>query len=515
MSRTQKTAKNSMIGLLCAGINYLLSFVLRALFIRLLGLEYAGINTLFADVLNILNLADLGFSNAILFRLYKTISEGDNEGTEAYLALYRKICYVVGIVVGIIGLSLIPFLGDLISKIPSFAEPLWSIYIIVLANSVANHVINYKSILLIAKQDRYVFTVIQYVCIFLRNALQILSLIIFKSIYLYLVSSLITTAIQGIVTGVVSKRRYLLSWKSASKIPKSEAKIIAKDVGSLSVYKICRTLDASIDTFLISRYIDIAVTAVYGSVMLILNALNELLGVFNDGMLASVGDLNAEGDKDHLEHVFYKSIHFTFLTYGVVTATLVPVLSDFCKVWIGHSVNDAAVYIMLLNFIMYGIGMNVATFRNSMGIFRKGWVRPAITAALNLVFSYILITKIGLIGTLIGTLIARTSTLVWYDPWLVLRYGMNKSPKSYYFRYVVYLIIAGVVSGAIILLKNALPEVNGLFSVIWHGLLFLILAVMGFAVLGFVLPEHKEIIKMIADLFRQLRNKTRGGRASS
>ena len=214
MTRTNKTAINSLVGLTCSVINSILSFVLRALFIDLLGLEYAGVNTLFLDILNVLNLADVGFNNAILFRLYRTISKGDNEGTELYLTLYKKICYVVGFVVGAVGLCLIPFLENFINSPPTFEEPLWSLYVIVLANGVTNHVINYKSILLIAKQERYLFIIIQYACIFLRNALQIVTLLLFKSIYIYLLTSLATTLAQGAVTGIISNRMYLLSLRS-------------------------------------------------------------------------------------------------------------------------------------------------------------------------------------------------------------------------------------------------------------------------------------------------------------
>ena len=252
MSRTKKTAKNTIVGLICTGVNYILSFVLRAEFIKLLGLEYSGVNSLFTDILKILNLADLGFNNAILFKLYKTIADNDNDATEMYLTVYRKICYAVGTIVGIAGLLLIPFLDGFIKEAPSFPEPLWSLYILVLASSVASHFINFRSILLIAKQDRYVSTIIQYICFFLKNALQIIVLILCRNIYLYLVVGLVSTVIEGILLGIVTHRKYHLSWNSKRKIPKNEIKDISKDIGALAIFKFCRTLNVTIDTFLIS-----------------------------------------------------------------------------------------------------------------------------------------------------------------------------------------------------------------------------------------------------------------------
>ena len=507
MSRTGKTAINSIVGLGCSVLSSLLSFVLRAQFIRLLGLEYAGINTLFSDILSILNLAELGFNNAILYRLYKSIAGNDKEKTELYLATYRKLCVAVGAFVGIVGLCFIPFLGSFINKTPTFSEPLWSLYVIVLITSVANHCLNYKSILLIAKQDRYIATAVQYLGIFLRNGLQIAVLAIFKNIYLYLLVALFTTILNGLLNGVASNKRYNETWRSDKKLDKAERNSIVKDVGALSIYKLCRTIDATIDTFLISKFVDVTVTAIYGSVTMLLNALNELLGVFNDAMIASIGDLNASHGKNELEKIFYQSFHFTFLIYGICTATLVPFLSEFTNWWIGYTLDAWCIYIMLLNFLMYGFGMNVATFRNAMGIFQKGWIRPAFTAAFNLVFSFILVNRIGLLGTLFGTMIARTLTLVWYDPWLVLHHGMHSSAGKYYIRYVLYLLFVTAAATGAAFICAYLPMAHGLFALLLRGFVSLAVSTGIVIALGFVVPEQKAILARAAQLAKSILRK--------
>jgi len=507
MSRTGKTAVNSIVGLGCSVLNSLLSFVLRALFIRLLGLEYAGINTLFSDILSILNLAELGFNNAILYRLYKSIAANDRSRTELYLTVYKKLCFAIGAIVGTAGLCFIPFLDFFIKKAPTFPEPLWSLYIIVLLTSVVNHCLNYKSILLIAKQDRYITTIVQHICIILRNGLQIIALAVYKNIYLYLLAALVTILLNGLINGIVSNKRYSESWRSRQQLNKSERNGIIKDVGALSAYKLCRTIDATIDTFLISKFVDVTVTAIYGSVTMLLSALNELLGVFNDGMIASIGDLNASSGKDELEKVFYQSFHFTFLIYGICTATLVPFLSEFTFWWIGYTLDAGCIYIMLLNFLMYGFGMNVATFRNAMGIFQKGWIRPAFTAAFNLFFSFVLVNRVGLIGTLMGTLIARTLTLVWYDPWLVLHHGMKKNAGKYYIRYAVYVIIVVIAAISSSFFCTYLPAAQGLHALLLRGVVSLGVSSGILIAFGYFVPEQKMILGRAVQVCKSIAKK--------
>ena len=494
MSRTKKSAINSVVGIGCSLISSLLSFVLQAIFIRLLGLEYSGINGLFTDILKILNLAELGISNAIMFRLYKHISENNFSEIEKLLCFYKKVSISIGIVIFMVGLGFIPFLHFFVKEVPTFPESLWSLYVIVLSTSVVTQFYSYKSVLILAKQDRFVYTIINYSSIFLKHGLQILVLWLFKNIYLYLLVALFTSVLSSIVMGVVSKRRYAHTFDSSEKLTNLEKRDLLKDVGSLSVYKICRTLDATLDTFLISKYVSVAITGIYASVNMLLSALNELLCCFNDGIIASVGDVYASGDKLRTKQIFYQSYHLTYLIYGVCTATLFPFLKLFTNWWIGNTLSDAAIYFMLINFYMYGFGMTVATFRNSMGVFKKGWIRPAITAGINFVVSLILIQKIGLAGAFIGTLISRTLTLVWYDPYIVFKHCFKEIPVKYYFRYVFYFVFVAVACIANLFINTILPFNNNIIWLMIHGLCYLCVSVILLLLFGALFKEQKEVI---------------------
>ncbi len=503
MSRTKKSAINSVVGIVCSLVSSILSFVLQAVFIRLLGLEYSGINGLFTDVLKILNLAELGINNAIMFRLYKQIAENNKYEIEKILNFYKKISCFIAFVILIVGLAFIPFLHLFVKEAPTFPESLWSLYIIVLATSVVAQFLQYRSILILAKQDRYIYTIIHYSSIFLKHGLQILVLWLFKNIYLYLLVALFTTILSGIVYGVVSKRRYSHSFTSKEDLTKPEKKDLLKDVGSLSVYKLCRTLDATIDTFLISKFVSVATTAIYASFNMLLGALNELLGCFNDGITASIGDVYASGDKLRTKQIFYQSYHFTYLIYGICTATLFPFLKLFANWWIGHTLSDMEISVLLINFYIYGFGMTVANFRNSMGVFQKGWVRPAITATLNFVFSFILVQEIGLVGTLIGTLISRALTLVWYDPYIIFKHAFGEFPVKYFVRYIVYILFTACACLANVFINTLLPFNNNILWILLHGIFYLSVSTVILVSIGFVFKEQKELFLRFKNLLKK------------
>ena len=473
MSRTKKSAINSVVGIVCMLISSLLSFALQAVFIRLLGLEYSGVNGLFTDILKILNLAELGINNAILFRLYKHIADDDQTEIEKVLSFYRKFSYTVGLIILFVGLLFVPFLHFFVKEVPTFPESLWSLYIIVLATSVLTQFNHYKSVLILAKQDRYIYTIITYSIIFLKHILQILVLWLFENIYLYLLVPLLTAFLSGIIMGAISKCRYSHSFYSKEKLTKEEKREFTKDAGALSVYKLCRTLDATVDTFLISKFVSVATSAIYASFSMLLTTLTDLLCSFNDAIIASVGDLHASGEKDKVESVFYQSLHFNYLIFGVVTSVLAAIIGPFVEWWIGHTLSSLSIVFLLINFYIHALSQNVSTFRNSMGLFRKGWKQPAVTVTLNVIFSLILVNKMGLPGTLIGTFIAGLLTRMWYDPYIVCKYGLNKNPFKYYLRYIIYFAITGITSILNVFIANSINMTDSIFGLVITGFICL------------------------------------------
>lgn len=503
MSRTKKTAINSAVGIACMLISSLLSFGLQAVFIRLLGLEYSGINSLFGDILKILNLAELGMNNAILFRLYKHVVDGNQSEIEKLISFYRKVSYTIGFIILGAGLCLTPFLHFFVKETPAFPESLWSLYIIVLATSVFSQFFHYKSVLIIAKQDRYIQTIITYSTIFAKHALQILVLWLFKNIYLYLLIALVTTIISGVVTGTISKRKYKHKFISKQALSHHEKTEMVKDVGSLSVYKLCRTIDATIDTFLISKFISVAQTAIYGSTVMVLNTLTDLLGQFNDGMIASVGDLHASGEKKRVESVFYQTIHFSYLAFGFCCSILFAVLGDFVNLWIGHTLSTTAILFLLINFYLHGFAQNVSTFRNSMGLFRKGWKQPAVTVVLNIVFSWILIQKMGIVGTLLGTLIATLLTKSWYDPFIVCKYGFDRKPFKYFFRLIFYFISTVICTLINVILAKSLNNSDSVVGIFRTAVCCAIVSAVVLVVFGLLIPEQKLLFVKILGLVKR------------
>lgn len=109
-NRISNILRNTLFGLTNKLINILIPFVTRTVIIYILGLEYAGLNSLFSSVLQVLNLAELGISTAIVYCMYKPMAENDKDLICALLKYMRKLYYLIGIVVILLGIVIIPIL---------------------------------------------------------------------------------------------------------------------------------------------------------------------------------------------------------------------------------------------------------------------------------------------------------------------------------------------------------------------------------------------------------------------
>ena len=77
--RTSNSIKNSVTSLAGNAFSFIIAFIAQAIFVRILGTEYLGLNGLFTNILSMLSIFEFGIGNAIVFNLYKPLSENDYE----------------------------------------------------------------------------------------------------------------------------------------------------------------------------------------------------------------------------------------------------------------------------------------------------------------------------------------------------------------------------------------------------------------------------------------------------
>lgn len=448
----ESRVKNSFFNVSALLIEYILkliiAFVIRTVFIKQLGADFLGLEGLFTNILQIMSISELGIGSAIVFSLYKPLVNKDQEKINTLMHLYKKCYLFIGVFIAIAGIILMPFLPSIIKSSFDFGNVYFLFFLYLLQTLSTYWVLAYKESLLTADQKQYKSVIITNGIIFVKFILQLLSIVIFKSFVLYIISSIVTNILRNILIARVVDKNYPYAKKYNNiKLPEKEKKDLVKNVTGLSLYKISSTVMNSTDNIIISIFISLVTTGIYSNYLLIVTNLKNILNTIFSSMTASVGNLFAEGDKKRSEFIFRCLSFMNFWIYGFAAICLWELLNPFIEIWIGKEFifDSLIVFIIVLNFITDGLQRTVLTYKDACGLFWKGKFRPVFSALSNIILSIIFVQWWGIFGVLLASVVSRMITTWWFDPYLVYHHALNESPKSYYINYFKYLFVVVIV----------------------------------------------------------------------
>lgn len=441
--RTINSIKNITVGIGGQIITQIINFVNRTVFIYCLGSEYLGVNGLFTNILSILSLAELGVGNAIIYSMYKPIANNDKEKIKALMKLYARAYKYIGIIIGIIGILLTFSLDSIIKDKPNIPN-LYIIYWLFLLNSISTYFFAYKRSIITAHQKEYICLINDQKFNIMRSLFQILSLLMVKNYIAYLLTQVTFTWISNISISRKSNNMYPYIKENVElELDKEEKKIIFKNIFALFTQRIGSVAVNSTDNLLISSFVGIYEVGIASNYYMIVNMLNSFIMPIFNGLTASLGNLNVKEDNEKSYDIFNKIWFLNFWIIGVCSITLYILINPFINIWIGkdYLLDNIFTFIFVVNFFVYGMRRTNITYINTKGLFWYERYKPIFEAIINIVASIILLKMYGVVGVFLGTLVSTLTTSFWVEPYIIHKYGFDKSIKKYVLQYVKYLIV--------------------------------------------------------------------------
>lgn len=443
-SRTKFTIINAFAGIAVRVLTMATSFAVRTVFIKTLGIQYMGISGLFTDILTVLSFAELGIGSAITYALYKPIAEYDKNKIAVLMNFYKRVYQIISIVVLTLGICVVPFLGMIVKEVPDITESIRFIYILYVLDTASSYLFIYKSTLLTASQKDYVLSSIKIIGFTLKSIGECALLILTEDFIVYLLFSI---AAKLLLNFLISKRtdKEYPSIKDVpdEKLPKEDLKKLLKDVKALFFYKISGVVLSGTDSIVISSFLGTGVVGFLGNYNLIINQLYGVIMLIFTATSASIGNLAAKESSDKQYSVFNTLLFLAFWIYCFSTASLWTLLNPFITIWLGNEYlfSKEIVCLLLVSFYIMGMLSPISSFRTSNGLFVQGQYRPLIMAILNIAVSVWLVQVVGIAGVILGTIISRVCTQLWYDPYLLYKRVFYVSVRKYAKDYVIYGII--------------------------------------------------------------------------
>ncbi len=443
-SRTHNSIRNSLVGVIAQSIGVLLNFFTRFVFVKTLNEEYLGVNGLFSNILVVLSLAELGVGTAIIYSLYLPIAQKNEEEISALLNFYKKAYFLIGLVITVLGVSLVPFLNLLIKDTPDIPN-LTAIYLLFLANTSCSYLFAYRRAIFTADQREHILSQIRLWFLIIKTVGQCLILITTRNFLCFLVVQIICTLTENICIHTRAIRYYpfLLKYRH-SILPKEKIVKIAADIRALVVYKIGSTALDGTDNIILSMFVGVVWVGKLSNYTIIISSVAAVAAQIMNSITASVGNFIAKESSEKHEELMYNIVYVSFVIYGFSFVCLSCLMTPFIQLVFGKNLvlSFGEVFVCSLNFYIFGMMNAIWTFRTTMGLFIYGRYRPLVSAVINIVISVVLAQYIGLMGVLLGTTITRVLTNVWYDPHIVYKHGFQKSARIYYLKWFGYLAIS-------------------------------------------------------------------------
>lgn len=465
-TRTEYSYLNIIAGVGGYSISIVLSLINRMVFTRTLPASYLGINGLFTNILSMLSLAELGVGGAIVYALYKPLAEDDEEKIASLVHLFGKAYIIIGLVIGGLGICLMPFLTIIVGEHPDIADNLHLIFALYLFSTASSYFFTYRSTLLTAAQMNYYNTGINYLIISVQEIIQAVYLFVTHEYVGYLIIQVLFGLLYNVIISRVAVKKFpYIKKKSIKPLSRDESKNVFVNVRDLMIYKVSGVLVNGTDNIIITLFDGLSITGLASNYTLLVNTLATLLNQIFNSVTASIGNLNAVEDKEKRFSILNMFNMANFWLFGWGTIGIIFVSSDLVACLFGTEyVLDIKIPLVLaLNFYTVGMMNSIWNFKHTMGMFRYGRFIQFGTAAFNLIFSLILGKLFGLFGILFATFIARALTNLWYDPYVVFKYGFKESPLKYvkkYFYYLLVLLITGAICGIVCSIIDVNPVVN-------------------------------------------------------
>lgn len=509
--RTKNSIINSLVGIVSYIILSLGPVVLSP-FIASLGKEILGLQKTFMDTTALLGVVELGISFGIIYKLYKPIADNDKEKIAILLNFYKKAFLIVSMIVLFLGIIIAGIMPKIVPDhdTDTFSNAWFSgIFMLYVANMLATYLFGHKRAMLVADQKNYLVNICRTSFQVLMYILQVISICLYRSFELYVVSRLICTLLDSIFIDVMYKKIYTdIDLKTKSKLDKKEKIDLFKNLGALFYHRIGYQSLVSCSTLIITNKLGEAITGIYYPYTLITNGLMSMTDqIFNRAILASFGNLLVKAKKGEVYSVYKKIFFLNYIIYSFFSVSFFCLICPFIKVWMGEKFlfPMSTILILTINFYMWGMRQSITMVKNSAGLYRPDRYFALFESVLNIFMALLLVDKFGLNGVIMANILSSLFVPFWTQPYVVYKNVFNRSAMSYYKKYIAYSVIT-VVSGLITYYVCSLCNVTGLMAIIIRAFICLVVPNSINILVFYKTEEFQYLLNVLKNIFRQLKN---------
>ena len=460
---------------------FISGIILPRFILQAYGSSINGMITSVNQFLTYLGLAEAGVATASVVALYTPLALGRKDEVNSILSAARKFYNRSGVLFLSLTAVLVFIYPFFISGQLDNSLVRWMIVVLAGSTLVDYFFLGKYRVLLMANQEGYVVALIQSVGT-VANMVVSIGLI-------YAGASVL--AVKAVATGVYVLRLFLVKAYAKKKYPDLDfhaqpAEGALKQKNAALFHQVVTIIVNNTDTTILTICLgsrSLLEVSVYGIYMLVVNAVNQLLTSFSNGLTAGFGEVIARREEETLKKSYSDYEYMFFLIFFVVVACMGVLLIPFISVYtidmkdVQYVRPVIAVLFTLLVFLQ-NVRIPGLTIICAAGHYKETRYQAGLEAAINIVVSLALVWSMGMTGVLLGTVCSygyRSFEIILYTN----RHLIPGTAKTAFSRIIRNLVVTAVLIAAGIWLipQNMTSFINWFIYAVAAGVVSVVLIV--------------------------------------
>lgn len=456
-----KILKNTTFGMVSQMVLLVFGFIGQRAMNLYMGAELVGMNSVISNIIAVISVTEMGLATAVSYHLYGALAADDRPKVTALMAFYRRSYFIIGAVIGILGIAVLPVL-PLVMRHGSYETSYVRVlYLLWLLRSVLPYYLTYKRTLLIADQQGYRVSLATIAANIANYSL--LTIIVTKT-QNYLLALTLNIAIDVLIDVIINAhidRRYPYLNATVPDAIGSALAVLRKDLKNVFVAKVSNTLLLCTDNLLISGFVSVTAVGLFNNYSLITRTVSNILTELATAIQPSVGHLMVREDYESDYHVLRLLSFAFFCGLAAASCGLYALIDPFiADLWLDKTFQMARpdVLLSIAVIIIQGMGLPLSIVMGASGLFKQERNLSLLTAAVNILVSLALVVPFGIAGVLWGTILSYAIQVV-YRSYVFFSQYTHFSAKRYWMDLIEYT--------ALLLVEIALT--GRLVAFIYHG----------------------------------------------
>lgn len=493
--KTNISLLNVISSVLLQIVTIISGFIIPRIILTVFGSEVNGLVSSLNQFLNYISLFEGGLGGVVLASLYKPLYDKNNKKINSIVNTTKKFYKKISIVF-IIYTLLIAVIYPLIVKTSFSYEYVFSLTIILSLTTFIQY--NFSlSLKLLLQADKKVY-IVSFTQVVL-TIINIVSFYVFSKVFpnihtLKLISALIFLLQPFIYNKYVNK------YYNINKNIIEETDFTKSRWDGLAI-NIAAFIHNNTDIAILTLFTNLKMVSVYSIYFLVITGLKKVITSISAGITPSLGHLYAKGNIKELNNKFelYEFIIF-FITYFIFTIGGL-LITNFVLIYTNNITDinyNQPIFgvLLIISEMIFCLRDPYVSMAYSANKFKEIKTTAYIEAILNIIISIALVSKFGLIGVAIGTIISmayRTIFQVIYLKKNILKRNVSKFIK----KFCLFTLISII---GIIICKTLLPiEENTVFNFIKYSFIYSIIIFLLYFInsLIFYRDDLKQVSKII------------------